>query len=286
MRRRVLLIVGKGGVGRTRVAATLARIVAERGYRTLLMETDSRRPIAASCGKETNFTPLELAPNLFAMWLERQQSLEEYLSFVVARPVLRAVFASSLYQYFVHAAPALRELMMMGKIYNEIERRPANQPRWDSVIVDMPASGQALNMIEMPFAAESTFASNLVGREALEVARLFRNPEKCAVVIVTVAEPLAITETIEIHHKLASMDLATACVVLNRTTSAAYQKTDIARMIERARGIPGLKHLDLIEQIVEAELKRRSRERAGSAILRRQVHAPVIRLAEAKVPLD
>lgn len=285
MRRRVLLIVGKGGVGRTRVAATLARIAAGRSHRTLLMETDSRRPIAASYDKETNFTPLELAPNLFAMWLERQQSLEEYLSFVVARPVLRAVFASSLYQYFVRAAPALRELMMTGKIYNEIERRPANQPRWDNVIVDMPASGQALNMIGMPFAAESTFASNLVGREALEVARLFRNPEKCAVVIVTVAEPLAITETVEIHRKLASIDLATACVVLNRTTSAAYQKADIARMIEQARGISGLKHLDIVVQMAEAELKRRSRERAGSAILRRQVHAPVIRLAEAKMLL-
>ncbi len=285
LHRRVLLILGKGGVGRTRVAATLAQIATGRNHRTLLMETDPRRPIAASYGKETNFTPLEVAPNLFAMWLERQQSLEEYLSFVVARPILRAVFASSLYQYFVHAAPALRELMMMGKIYNEIERRPANQPRWDNVIVDMPASGQALNMIGMPFAAESTFASNLVGREALEVARLFRNLEKCAVVIVTVGEPLAITETIEIHRKLAATDLAATCVVLNRTTSVAYQKADIARAMDHGRRIAGLKHLGIIAQIAQAELKRRSRERAGSAILRRQVHAPVIRLAEATMPL-
>jgi anion-transporting ArsA/GET3 family ATPase len=243
------------------------------------METDSRRPIAASYGKESAFAPVEVAPNLFVMWLERQQSLEEYLSFVVARPILRAIFASSLYQYFVHAAPALRELMMMGKIFNEIERRPASQPRWDIVIVDMPASGQALNMIAMPAAAEGTFASTLLGREANEVSRFFRSSEKSAVVLVTLAESLAITETIEIQRKLASMELVPACVILNRTTAATCQKASLARVIEASGRIVGLNHLDMITQIAEAEFKRRSRERTATAILR-QIQAPVLRLTE------
>src|ERR1700736_5563574 len=126
------------------------------------------------------------------MVLDRQQSLEEYLGFVVARPLLRAVFASTFYQLFVHAAPALRELMVMGKIFHEIERRPASTGRWDLVVVDLPATGQAIGMLSMPFAAQHTFGGNLVGREARAVGEFFRDRAKCAIVVVTSAQQLAI----------------------------------------------------------------------------------------------
>ncbi|HJU28565.1 MAG TPA: ArsA-related P-loop ATPase, partial [Candidatus Binataceae bacterium] len=151
LNRRVVAILGKGGVGRTTVSAALASFAAARGMSVLVMETDPRIPIAAAYGKRPGIEPLELAPNLHGMFLGGQEALENYLGFVVPRPVLRAVFASSLYQYFVHAAPALRELTMMGKIYHEIERRPKHLPRWDLIVVDAPASGQALSMIRMPF---------------------------------------------------------------------------------------------------------------------------------------
>jgi len=279
LRRRLLLVIGKGGVGRTTVTAAIALAAARRGRRTLMIETDPRVPIAAGYSVRASFKPAQAAPNLWLMLLDRQQSLEEYLGFVVARPLLRAVFASSLYQCFVHAAPAVRELMMMGKIYHEIERRAA--PRWELVVVDLPASGQALSMIGMPFAARETFGGNLVGREAAEVATLLRDPDKCAVIAVTTAEPLALTETLEIHRRLAAWQIATAAIVFNRVSAAAFTTADIARLSECRARHPELKHLDDLAAIARAELQRRTRERRALSILRRRIDAPIVQLEEA-----
>jgi anion-transporting ArsA/GET3 family ATPase len=212
------------------------------------------------------------------MLLDRQESLEEYLSFVVARPLLRAIFASTLYQYFVHAAPAVRELMMMGKVYHEVERRPAKEPQWDLVVVDLPASGQALGMIAMPFAARETFGNNLVGREAAEVGRFFRDRAKCAMVIVTSIDQLAITETLEVHRKLSALDLTTAAVIFNRTSRATFEAADVARIFER--GARGVEHRASFAAIAQADLNRRVRERRAQGILKRSIGGPIIQLGE------
>jgi anion-transporting ArsA/GET3 family ATPase len=282
MRRRVIILLGKGGVGRTSVAAAIAHLAAARRMRTLLMETDPRTPTAAAHDRKSGFQPTELRRDLWAMLLDRQESLEEYLSFVVVRPILRAVFASSLYQYFVHAAPAVRELLMMGKIYHEIERRPADLPRWDLVVVDLPASGQALSMLGMPFAARETFGSNLVGREALAVARFFRDPGKCAMVIVTTVDHLALTETLEIHHQLSALEIPTAAIVFNRMADSTFGEADISSLLQRTdrAGASG-PFADLIAAGRD-ELKRRRRESRALGLLKRQVDVPIFQLKEER----
>ena len=215
------------------------------------------------------------------MLLDRQQSLEEYLGFVVARPLLRAVFASSLYQRFVHAAPAVRELMMMGKIYHEIERRAA--PHWELVVVDLPASGQALSMIGMPLVAREAFGGHLVGREAAEVAALLRDAEKCAMIAVTTGEPLALGETLEIHRRLSAWQITTAAIVFNRVSAAAFATADIARMVECRTRHQELGHLEELAAIARPALQRRTRERRALGILQRRIGAPIVQLEETRV---
>jgi len=278
---RVVILFGKGGVGRSAVSTALAVVAARRGMRTLVMETDTRTPITSARGKKSGFAPVELTRNLFAMMLGGQESLEDYLGLVVPRPILRAVFASSLYQVFVHAAPGIRELTMMGKIYHEIERRPQSQPRWDLIIVDMPASGQALSMFRMPFFARQTFGDGIVAREAEAVATFLRDERSCAAVIVTTAESLAIAETLEIHHALAEWRVITAATVFNRLCAGAFEAADIARMLKRGALAPELKHLDKLADIARRQLKRRNRERRALGILRRQIPAPSITLEES-----
>ena len=278
--RRLIVVLGKGGVGRTSISAALAAAAARRGLRTLLIEADLRGPIAASYGKAPTFKQVELGPNLFAMTLGGQESLEDYLGFVVPRPILRVVFASALYQYFVHAAPALRELTMMGKVYHEIERRAAPLEPWKLVVFDAPASGQALSMIRTPFAARETFGDSVVGREAQNIAKLLGDAARCALVAVTTAETLAIAETLEIKHALAALELETAAIFFNRVSPAAFAAGDIARMVKRGGSPAARASLDGLAEIARAELRRRARERRALAMLRRQAQCEVIEIEE------
>ena len=280
LKHRVLVLLGKGGVGRTSVGAALALLAARRGMRTLVIETDPQTLIAANYGARPGFAPIELVPGLWAMFLGGQESLEDYLGTVVPRPLLRVVLASSLYQYFVQAAPAVRELTMMGKVFHEIVRRPRSQPAWDIIIFDAPASGQALSMLRMPFAARETFGESMVGREAGEVARFFRDRALCAMVVVTTAEPLAIAETLDLNRELGRLALKTAAVIFNRASPAAFETADITRMVRRGTRTPGLAHVGHLAEIARAELRRRSRERRAVGILRRQIEAPVLELRD------
>ena len=279
---RLVAILGKGGVGRSSISAAIAAMAAERGKRTLIIEADLRGPVAVSYGKTPGFKPVELKPNLFGMTLGGQESLEDYLGLVMPRTILRAVFASSIYQYFVHAAPALRELTMMGKVFHEIERRPASLKRWDLVVFDMPASGQALSLIRTPFAARETFGDSVVGREARNIANLIGDRAKCAMVAVTTAEALALAETLELNRTLATLKIDTAAIFFNRTSPAAFEATDVARMIRRGSRSAELQHLETLAEIARAELQRRTRERRALAILRRQVGCEVIEIDDCR----
>jgi anion-transporting ArsA/GET3 family ATPase len=250
--------------------------------RTLIVETDPQRPVARSYGHRPGLEPLALEPHLWALFLGGQESLEDYLGLVVPRPILRVVFASSLYQYFVNAAPALRELTMMGKIYHEIERRPKGKPPWDVLVVDAPASGQALGMIRMPFVARETFGGGIVGSEAAEVARFFRGSGKCAMVAVTTPEALAVAETLEIHHALEDLQLATAAVLFNRASTGCFEAADITRMVARAARNARLRHLVELVEIARADLRRRNQERRALGIIQRQIAAPIVTLGEQR----
>jgi anion-transporting ArsA/GET3 family ATPase len=254
--------------------------LASRGQRVLLIEASLMTPIAAAYGQSAGFDPVELRPQLFSMALHGQQSLEEYLSFVVPKPILRAVFATSFYQYFVQAAPAVRELTMMGKVFHEIERRSPSMPPWDLVIFDAPASGQALSLLRMPFAARETFGEALVGREATAIGELLRDSGKCAIVAVTTAEQLALTETIESCRALRELELDAAAIFFNRISPAAFDNADITRTLERYGDALSIADREDLTALARAELGRRTRERRALTLLRRGLACPIIPVKE------
>ncbi len=278
---RVLLVLGKGGVGKTTLSAALARAAAESGMRVLAMECDQRGPMAAALGLKPSFEPADAAPNLATMVLEGRHSLEEYLRLVFpGRALLGAVFSSRLYQFFVQAAPGLRELMMLGKIYYECERKPANRPHWDLIVVDAPASGQALSLLRMPAAARETFGGSVVGHEAGNIARMLRDRRECAIVQVTTAEPLAMSETLETYAALAAIHMEPAVVVFNRTSAENFDERDLAAAGRRAaRSIDADSWRHLADR-GHREVHRIAAERRALTELRAAVRCPVYQLPE------
>jgi hypothetical protein len=141
----------------------------------------------------------------------------------------------------------------------------------------MPASGQALAMLEMPLAARETFGDNLVGREAQAVAGFFRNRAKCAILTVTTAEPLAVAETVENSRKLEAMDLPNQAIVHNRLSLTRFAASDLEDLKQSETG---LEDIDDLFYPARAELNRRHREQRAAGILTRMIGTPLVSIPD------
>jgi anion-transporting ArsA/GET3 family ATPase len=226
--RRLLFLVGKGGVGKSTVALALGLVAARRGKRVLVVSLDlsDRSRTVAGLTSAGDGTAFEVRPGLFRQNVDGKSALEEYLQLVVpVRRVLKAVFDSRVYQYFVAAAPGLKELMAIGKIWYEVDRG-----KWDLVIVDSPATGHALQYLRMPKTAYETFTTGLVHREAKRVWDLLSNASTTAICAVTVAEELPVNETVSICGQIrGELDLPRGCLFVNRFHSPQISAADVVR---------------------------------------------------------
>ena len=279
--RRVLIVLGKGGVGKSTLSAAIAKLATGSNARALIMECDARAPLAATFGVEPSFAPTEVAPNLALMTLDGRAALEEYLRLVVpSRMLLKAVFASRLYQFFVQAAPGLRELMMLGKVYYEAGRDGAKPPARHIIVVDAPASGQAMSLLKMPTAARATFGDSIVGKEASNISKMMHDRRNCAIIQITTADSLSISETIETHAQLSKIHLAPAAVIFNRMPPTEFDAADISALTNR-RG-PGLrkKNLEHLAELAKSELNRATEARKALVRIRSETGGPVLEIAE------
>ena len=280
LRRRALIVVGKGGVGRTSVSGALAILRAAGPARVLAMEYDRLGALTIAMGRKPGFDPVKAVPGVWTVVLDGAHQLEEYLSTVVpSRAMLKAVVSSGAYRYFVEAAPGLRELIMVGKIYHELEYRPPSPP-WDLVVLDAPATGQALSVLRMPLVARETFGAGIVGRTAARVSELLRDPARCGVVLVTSPEPFAVSETLETHAALSDLGLDVAAVIFNRTRAPRFDADAVARLERRPALRAAAPHLDGLAALAHAELERAAGERRALELVRRRVGAPIVELAE------
>jgi anion-transporting ArsA/GET3 family ATPase len=202
--RRVLFVVGKGGVGKSTVATLLAVALAEQGKKVLLAQMESSRRLAEILGMKGEIEGMvEALPNLCVLTVDGESALSEYLGLVLpVRRVQRMVVESKLYHHFVAAAPGLKELMTIGKIWYEEQLATPRGRKWDVIVVDAPATGHSLQYLRMPTAAREAFGPGLVKREAQKVIDLLTDPERTAVCPVTTAEEMPVNETTEMYQQL------------------------------------------------------------------------------------
>ena len=237
-------LVGKGGVGKTTLATALAVAAARLGKTTLLIEFDSNTraaqllglPVdaqnAEGAGDAANVGLRQVSPRLSVLAVSGQAALEEYLRLSMpASRLLRLVFKSQLYQYFVTAAPGLKELLMMGKVWHEAHKSdPDHQPVWDMVIVDTPATGHSLQYLNMPWAARQTFPTGIVHRETERIMAFLSDPQSTTVHLVTTPQDLPVSETLEAYDALVrDGKFPLGQLFINRVHTAGISRTRLEK---------------------------------------------------------
>jgi anion-transporting ArsA/GET3 family ATPase len=272
--RRLHFVAGKGGVGKTTVAAALARMLAESGRRTLAIEMDTGGRLAAMLDAKVSIgTPTPVAPNLSVASIDGRVALEEYLGLIIpVKRLLSTIFSSRIYQYFVAAAPGLKELMTVGKVWYEATRKEGDRFAWDAVIVDAPATGHGLQYLRMPQAARDTFGAGLVQREATKVVELLQDARTTAVHLVTLAEDMPVTEALEAHAQITGpLGLPAGAIIVNRVHGRRFAADVLAKMTGasvagQARALLHAVAERAVEETSWAEINAQHLERLRAAI--------------------
>lgn len=244
LQKRALFFVGKGGVGKTTVASAVAVTAAKLGKKTLLIEIEEKCRASRLLGlppqEHRTSVPREVSPYLSVLSISGATALEEYLQILIpVQRLVRMLVESRPYQYFVAAAPGLKELLTMGKIWYEERQRQsdAQQPRWDLLIVDLPATGHGLQYLRMSHAAKETFSEGIIHREAERIETWLRDANKTAVNLVTTPEELPVNETVDTYHQLReTLQLPMGALFINRVHEAPSGLTPLLQLQANAKG--------------------------------------------------
>ena len=219
--RRLLIVGGKGGTGKSLVAAALAELSSFRNQRTLLISADGSPGAAGMFGIVPEHEAIEVRRNLSVLQIDAQDSLTEFVRLqlgplgAVAGPVAAA------FAFVATAAPGVAELLLVGKYAHE-----ARSGDWDLVIVDAASSGHLLGELAAPEGVAAIAPVGRLARETGWMVALLSDPEVTSVINVTLAEEVPVSETLEFIEKLEDTTPANlGAVVVNRARPQLYTRS-------------------------------------------------------------
>ena len=285
--RRLVVLTGKGGVGKSLVGAALAVAARDRGKRVLLVEVAA--PVEAARllgGRPSKGRAVEALPGLFTLNLQPRDAMDEYVRHVVRLDLLaRRILESPVYERFFAAAPGLKELMTLGKVMvlEEARVRLSGRPLWDLVVLDAPATGHGLAFLKVPLAASSAVPVGPVGHNARRVLSLLRDRDRTALVVVAIPEEMAVVEALQFREMAREeLGVSPAAVVLNACHERRFSAADESAVLDlAARGAGGeVEGLALPAALRAArrQIRRRRLTRFYEARLRRALDVPLVSL--------
>ncbi|HLF16770.1 MAG TPA: ArsA family ATPase [Candidatus Thermoplasmatota archaeon] len=261
--KRLVIVAGKGGVGKTTASSAIALHLAKAGRRTLLVTVDPAKRLEDSLGVPVGFQETPIQPNLAAMMLDPEAVLREHLAREI--PQVR-VTEHPLFRYVTQHLPGLNELMAIGKL-NDLRRAG----RFDAIVVDTAPTGHALSFLSAPKAIEELMsersllkwavrgyavwqkvsstarsAQNLFRRkeereeappdldlekvfagiqsEAKRIRAFLTDPENTALVLVTLPEKLPVEETCDLHKAVTEgLGMRVFAIVANKVQPDALR---------------------------------------------------------------
>ena len=256
--RQLIFVTGKGGVGKTSVAAALSYLGARAGKRTLVCEMDAKGALAAAFDLTAlEFTPRVVDDHLEAMAMDTEHALREYLRLFVRVPLVgRLGPLARTFDFVADAAPGVKEILGVGKLAYEVR-----EDHYDLVVVDAEASGHIVAQVAAPRVIGELIQVGMVREQTRWMLDIIEDPERTGVVVVTTPEEMPVVETIELLDRLAAQtQIAPAAVVANRVLPALFDRKESEvvsslgradELLVEAAGV-GVRDVVLAAQLTEA----------------------------------
>jgi anion-transporting ArsA/GET3 family ATPase len=271
LERGLVVVTGKGGVGKTSVAAALGLAAARRGCRTVVCELGGQDQVARALGLRGGggTRPVAVGPRLWQLGVDPEAALEEWLRRQPGGAPAAAVLSHSAgFRAFVAAAPGVKELVTIGKIAD------LGPPAYDTVVVDAPSTGHAIGMLTAPRSVGAIARAGRVRDDAQELFALLADPERTAYVAVTLPEEMPVTEVLELEVRLREeVGVALALILVNGVHPDRFSDAQAETLAAVRRRHPA--------PVLDAALRAHARvllERPLIARLRERAVAPVVEL--------
>jgi anion-transporting ArsA/GET3 family ATPase len=222
--RRLIFVTGKGGVGKSTVAAGLAMLAARQGKRTLVCEVDAKGNLATFFESgPIEFEPRAVADGLFAMAMQTEESLKEYLKLQLKVPLLARIGPlARTFDFVANAAPGVREILTVGKLCYEVRER-----NYDLVVVDAVASGHVVGQLAAPQAIHELVQVGMVRNQTSWMLDILGDPRKTGAVIVSAPEEMPVVETLELTERITDeTNVDVAAVVVNRVLPELFTSAE------------------------------------------------------------
>ncbi|MDD9938790.1 MAG: anion-transporting ATPase, partial [Myxococcales bacterium] len=234
---RFVIVAGKGGVGRSAASAALALSLARQGRRVLVAMCNAKERLSYLLETDPIGPDIRrIAPNIDAVNMEPEAALEEYGMMVLkVRALYKLVFENRFVAAFLRGTPGLEAWSMLGKAqYHAFEQDASGSARYDTVIVDAPATGHGLDLLRVPKVILDVVPPGPLRKDAERAWELFRDPTRAGVLLVTIPEELPTNETIELHQAVTSeLGLPVCGLVTNMVLPRLFEDDEPA-LLERA----------------------------------------------------
>ncbi|NNN22750.1 MAG: ArsA family ATPase [Acidimicrobiales bacterium] len=197
---KVLIVAGKGGVGRTTVSATIAMAASQHGMDVVIAELEGKSGLPRCFGhsnESLDFMGIQLAENILGRLITPDDALVEYLIDHGMKRISKKLASSGILDVVATAIPGIRDILVLGKI-KQLEREAGH----DLIVVDAPATGHTLSFLSSAKGLIDSARSGPVRSQANDVLDLLSDPERCQVMLVTLPEETPVNEAVEAAFSL------------------------------------------------------------------------------------
>lgn len=232
LERRLHVVTGKGGVGKSTLSAALALALQAKGRKVLVCEVTAREQVAGLLGAENSGVEIkQVDRSIWTVHVQPPEAMREYgLMVLKYKTLYSAVFENRLVRYFLRSIPSLPEIVMLGKVWWHVAREKDDEGRfvWDHVILDAPATGHGVSFLGTPRTILELVSEGPLMRDMRGMQATIEDPKTTVVHVVTLPEEMPVNEAVELDEAIRTkLELPRGRVFLN--AFAAPRFTDSER---------------------------------------------------------